>query len=368
MRLRSVVLSSALVIVAAPCGAQTIAQRLEQARAHIEDVKAELAKPLLEGVLRQAATARERLRAYTLLGIAELNMANRPAARLAFDQALRIDPALRVDSLAYLDNNLILDFEDARRIFAASRPAAPVVEPAPRPALALAVHVPNDTTLAFDAPRFVIGVEPNAHARVIATIAPAASPERVIWADTQMVQTRQSIAWQMRLAPGEGSAGAYLLRVQGSDSLRQAPAIVRTLRVTRASVDTQPHPAPLTATAFAPESATVNGRGPRARMLLAGASLALAAVAGPMVLGNTDLNSGLSADPTAYAVAGGVAIASIVSFVKARQPSTTQVLIANVEQNRRTREEDQRKRDDIVRANAAALARAGIRVTVDPVP
>ena len=69
---------------------------------------------------RTGASMAERVRAYTLLGIAELAAGHRQPATRAFREALALDPGVRVDSLADLHPDLLSTF-DAERAALATR-------------------------------------------------------------------------------------------------------------------------------------------------------------------------------------------------------------------------------------------------------
>jgi len=364
MKARSAMVLGVTLAMSAPCAAQSPAQRLaDQARVQIDELNGDSAYVLLVAALRQNPTPGERLRSFTLLAFAELMRSNQAAARQAFEQALRVDAAVRIDTLTELHSDAKLVFEQARTIVGTPLPASPV--PEARVVLLLTVFVPADTLVLADDPWLPIIVQSNTVSRTVTTIASAAAPARPLWTDTQSAAGRRRIAWPLRQADGAvWPDGLYVLRAQATDSNGQAtPFEERLLRVARARADTQVHPPLLPASAFAPEALPRTGR--TMPKLIVGAAVAALAAATPTILGNADLNAGLANDPTAYAVSGGVALASVVGFVSGRRP---QRLPQNVQKNRELRDNDQRLRDAIVRANAEARAKAPIRITVERTP
>jgi hypothetical protein len=361
MKCLRTILFGTCVAFGAPCLAQTPAQRLaELARAQIDGLTFDSARVLLDATLRAATTPAEKIRAFTLLAFVQLGLKNQIAARQAFEQALRLDPTMRIDSLADLD-------ADAPNVFASARTAAATVlmaAPEKRVVLLLTVLLPADTLVSADDARLPMIVQPNAVSRVITTVAVAAAPSVPVWSDTQTTLGRHRIAWLLRRRDGSvWPVGRYMLRSEATDSMGQTTSEMRVVNLARTAVDTQSHPPTLPASVFAPEALpSVRHTTPR---LVAGSALALAVAAMPSVLGSPDLNAGLSSDPTSYAVAGSVAVASIVGFVRGRRP---QPLKANILKNRALRENDQRQRDAIKRANADSLDKAPIRITVDRAP
>ena len=364
--MKRVVVLVALVALSAPCLAQqTPALRLaEEARAQIDGLNADSAYKLLASALRLSTTDRERLRGFTLLAITELIRGNQPAARQAFERAIRIEPAMRIDSLADLSTDVQIVFAQARTAVGSIQQAERAPEPVVREALAVSVAVATDTTLSIDNPRLQIWVQSNAGGRISSSITAADLGNRVIRTDSFPTVARRIsvIEWTLRGADGSLMApGRYVLRIQATDSAGQtAPVFQRTLRIARVAVDTQAHPPALAATAFAPERDA--RRTAKASALVWGSSIAAMVLVTPMVMGNTTLNEGLSGDPTSYAVAGGVALASVVNFIRGGRPL---VLADNVKRNQQLRDDDRQKRDGIIQANQSARARAPFRVTVE---
>jgi hypothetical protein len=361
--MKRLVVGLLLLLTPIPSAGQSAARLTDLARKQIEDLNGDSAHALLATALRDRnVTTTERLRAFTLLAFAELLRENQSGARQAFVQALRIDPAIRIDSLSELHS-------DAPQLLAEVRTTlGPIVRgsaDAVRAPFALNVDIPNDTSLAAADPRLLIGLRPSARARIISTIAPAERPGSPIWADTATTTARQVVMWSLvRTDSVVVASGRYVLRLTATDSASQTSSIIeRLLLVSRAVADTQRHPPPLAANAFAPETLRAGGRSPF--LLVGGASLAAMIVAIPMTMGNPDLNNGLTADASSYAVAGGIALTSVVGFVKGRP---TILSAPNIERNRLLRESDRRRREEIRRTNADLVARAPIRVTTQAAP
>ena len=349
----------ALLGLSSPLTAQSAAQRLtSQARAQIDDINADSARTLLIAALNVSTTPAERVRAFTLLGIAELNRKNASAARDAFVRALSIDGTTRIDTLAFLDNEAPAVFATARQI----AQAAALERPELVASLHLTLSVPADTQISPDDARLPIVVQPTLNARVFATITAVGRTGEILWNDSAATGGRRVFTWPLRTQSGAlWPEGRYLLRAQAIDSTGQAtPFQERQLRITRFGVDTQPIPRPPPASAFAPESIKVGSAS--ARTVVFGGALAAMVAVMPM-LGNPTLNKSLAGDPTAYAIAGGVAVTSVARFIMGR--ARTQVVPANVLRNQQVIAAYQRQRDDVIRTNGEARARAQMRVIVE---
>ncbi len=337
--------------------AQTPAMRLlEAGRVQIDELNGDSAFALVQAGLAQSTTEAERIRGFTLLAFTELMRGSQVAARQAFEQALRLDLSLRVDSLLGLHSDAPLVFAQARQI-AGPAPEAPV-----GPSLSVTLDVPADTIVPAADPRLRITLQPSYRARVTAVITPADLPGVVIWGDTQVVGGVRTAAWTMRGADGGIVApGRYTLRVHATDSLDRSTLFVeRTVQVARAPVDTQPHPAPLTATNFEPDTVYLRGGG--AGALAWGLALGAAVAAAPSLLGNPDVNDGQSADGTAYLVAGGVAVAGVVGFLAG---SRARAMPENIRRNSELRERHRQETDAVIRGNAQAREEAGVHVTLE---
>lgn len=337
--------------------AQSEASRLiVNARRHIDDLNLEAALAELDSALRAGTTPAERVRAFTLLAIARLGRDDRFGARLAFEQALRNDPALRIDTLAELDANALVVFAETRNALGISD-----VRASDAPPMNLALEVAADTTLPADAARWRMVVRPSRPGRIVATIEEAASGA-LVWADTQLVASSLVRDWNLRGADGALLTGEFRLRVFATDSVQQRAAdLERTIIVSRVAADTQPLPAPLGAADLLPESERLSRGAPS--VLAWGLTLGALAAFAPTMLGNGDLNSGLSADATAYAVAGGITIGSVIGYLKG---SRVRALPDNAARNRLTVERDRQTRAGIERANETARAQAPVHVVVRP--
>jgi hypothetical protein len=362
-KLRTTLVWCAIVLAAlwpATVRAQTASDRLnERARVHLDALTFDTAYVLLDSALRLATTPAQRLRSFTLLGFTQLGLLNKLAARQAFELALRIDPNLRIDSLD-LHTDAPAAFALARTSVAAQ--ATTTVEQ--RRVLLLTVIVPDTVVAPADA-RVPVIVQPNAVSRTITTIFAVEQPNVPVWADTQTTVGRHRLAWSLRRTDGTlWPEGRYLLRAQAVDSNGQAtPFEERILRISRVPVDTQAYPAMLPASAFAPEMLpAARFTGPK---LLVGSAMALLVAATPSMLGSSELNAGLPNDPTSYAIAGGVALGSLIGFVKGRRP---QPIRQNILKNKTLRDSDQKQRDAIGIANAEARGKAPIRIAVERLP
>ncbi len=352
----------ALALVA--CGSTLAAQEsaagrlIAIARAQLDVPNPDSAARLLERAvdLRLGPSRDEQVRAWVLYGIAQIVRSQlsgqdlAAVARNAFRHALELSPSEQVDSL-----NVFGD--DVSRLFNAERAnlagAAPV-------RLALELVAPADTLIPPDG-HLPILARPSARARVVLTLGPADNVSSTIWTDT-IPPGGTAAGWSPR-APAAGvvTPGRYALRATATDSAGQVfPTVERILIVSRAAADTQPLPPPLDPTTFAPETLHLR-RGPPTTLLW-GFALGAAIAGASQLLGNPDVNNGLSADGTAYAVAGGVSLAGVVSWMTGRR---ARPLPENIERNRVQRENDRRQREAITRANATARERADVRVTLE---
>lgn len=341
----------------APLQAQSDAARLIAAgRQHIDDVQFEDALVKLDSALRAGTTPTERIRAFTLLAIARLGRGDRFGARLAFEQALRNDPTLRVDSLAELDAN-------ATVVLAETRLAMGIGETrtSEAPPMSIALEVAADTTLAPDSPQLHLVMRPSRPGQIVASIE-ATATGATVWADTQLVASSLVRDWSLRGRDGAVLTGEFRLRVFATDSLQQRAAdLERTIIVSRVAADTQPLPAPLGPTDLLPESERLSRGAPS--VLAWGLTLGALAAFAPTMLGNGDLNSGLASDATAYAVAGGITIGSVIGYLKG---SRIRALPDNAARNRLTVERDRQTRAGIERTNETARAQAPVHVVVRP--
>lgn len=346
-------------VTARRAAAQTEVTRLiGVARQQIEDLFPDSAFATLQRALQGQATAVERVAAFKLLGVTQLTRGDRVSALLSFEQALRLDAAARADDIADLHSDVRVVFGEARTALGISD--APRVDPA-GPRLTVAADVPPDTVVPANG-RLRIEVRPSYRARVVLTMSPADAPATVLWTDTAVVGGIGTRAWNVRAADGEIVApGRYALRATAADSINQVSLTVeRILVVSRVPADTQPLPAPLDASAFAPETLHLRRGAPST--LVWGLALGGAIAGASQVLGNPDVNKGLSADGTAYAVAGGVTLAGVVSWMTGRR---TRPLPENTDRNRQLVANHRQQGEAIARANAAAREGADVRVTLE---
>jgi len=359
-----------LVLLLAALGAGTAlaqnpAELIAQARAKFDEFQPESAQVLLERVLspNSGATSTQMVRAWVLYGIAQLWRDNAAGARQAFRQALQRNPTLRVDSLDFLHENLLREFNAERVVVAAPAPAAPAAPVVAR--LTVAVDVPLDTTLAVEGNLLPVTPRPSRRARGVVTVSPADAPTVILWGDTLPAGATGALGWNLRGRDGALVApGRYALHVSAVDSSGEESAPVqRIVAVERLPADTTPIPPPLTGADFRPE--TLRTRGGSIGSVMVGGVLAAAAAALPTALGRTELNRGLSGDGTAYVAAGALAVAGVVGLLTGQQarysPENTQyneeLLVAHGQERQR-----------IVAANAAALARAPVRVRLEAGP
>jgi len=205
-----------------------VASLIAAGRGQIDQFNWDSASALLQRALATSsgATNAERVRAYLLYGIAQLNLKNAAGARQAFRGALLLSPTEKVDSLEYLES------DDLMREFNAVRA---VVVPAAAPSvLAVDVAVPFDTTLLAPDGRLLVVSKPTNRARVTVTITPASAPDAPVWTNVNIVDSAGAAAWNLRARDGMlVSSGRYVLRVTAGDSLgRAATAPERVLVVT----------------------------------------------------------------------------------------------------------------------------------------
>lgn len=345
---------SLLLALAGCATAQTSAQVpasriIEQARAQLDALDADSAASLLRYALdpRTGTGLAERLRGYTLLGIAELMRAQRSEARAAFRSALLLDPDLRVDSLAPLTSELVPTFATERGALARSQ------------TLQVVVQVPADTVIPVQGGGYRVDALPTGTARVILTLSPAPDGP-VVYADSDatFMSGLRAFAWNLRTNDGATvPPGRFVLRVTARDSSgRVAPVVERPLILEREAADTQALPPPLDSSAFQPESVTVRAR--TAKPLWRGLGFGVAA--GLLAFAGTG-PSGVK-DGRAFVVGGTVALAGLTVYLtgtRERRPDPTAI-----ERNRAVVQRDAESRAGIARANAEARARARMRVRI----
>ena len=336
------------VLAAPPAAAQTPVQRLiEEARVQLDALDADSAVSLLRYAVdpRTGAGLADRLRGYTLLGIAELTREHRSEARAAFHGALALDPDLRVDSLAALASDLVSTFEAERTALARTQ------------SLQVVAQVPADTLVPAQGGGYRVDVLPTGTARVVLTIVPdGGGPRASADSDSTFVSGLRTFDWNLRWPDGTlVEPGRYRLRVTAVDAAgRTATPLERWLVIEREAIDTQPAPAALDSTAFVPERVTVRVR--RATPLLSG--LGFGAAAGLLAAVGTG-PSGVK-DGRAFAVGGSVALVGLAASL--RGAKETRPDPAAIARNRRVVLRDAQERARIARANADAQTRARVRI------
>ena len=314
---------------------------IEVARAQLELIQPDTAAALLLEVLDRQGPPQEQLRAWTLLGVAELMRGRQQAARFALRRALERDPQLRVDSLGYLHSDL-------RRVFAAERENVRLdTEP---PAL-IGVRGAVDTLLTPAASRLQIEVAPRRRVRLTATITPNGRNDP-IWSDDQVVNGTGMFEWDLTAGGVPVQPGRYLLRVQAADPLGRLQPATRTLLITRNGVDTLGVPE-LDQSELLPDSVPVRA----ANSILAGAALGVGTLALASLLGNDQLQGG--GGSAKIVVAGSVSVAAIVGFLNGRQKRYSP---ANAMYNDEVIARHNARVMEINDENQRRLASAGLRV------
>ncbi len=319
------------------------AQAIEQARIQLDELRPDSALSLLRYALdpRAGAGVRERLRGFTLLGIAELVGGRRAEARQAFRQALALDPELRIDSLADLHSDLRPTFEAERASLARATQ------------LAIVLEIPSDTSVQVLGGGFRVTALPSRRAMLLLSIARPTGEE--VFADSQAANGITSFDWNLRGAGGAvAPAGRYVLRVLARDSVGQSSFQERTLTIELEPLDTVPLPPALDPSRLAPETTAVRQRkpAPLLRGLLFAAGAGLLAYTGPGPSG--------SLDSRAWAVSAALAAVGVAGYL-----SGTMVRLPNpagVERNRSVREQDAAQRTAITESNDRARERARVHI------
>ena len=347
-----VCLALAAAAAPAPLRAQSLASRaIAAGRAQLEAMQQDSAALQFRFALdpRTGASIPERVRAYTLLGIAELAAGHRQPATRAFREALALDPGERVDSLADLHPDLLSTFNAER---AALERAG---------SLTLFFEVPADTAVPVQGGGYRISAAATRRALVTFTVT-AVGDTAAAFADTQTVAGPTTFDWDLRLAGGAiVTPGRYRLRLAARDTVGvEAAPQERTVEIERAAIDTVPMPAPIRPADLLAESAFVRQRDwtPLLRSAAFGAAAALLSAVGPYPSGHTDTR--------AFVVGGAFALGGLIAFVSGRP--VAQPLAANIEQNRRYRDQDAQNRASIARANVLARQQAHIRIRTVSAP
>lgn len=350
---------------AGPARAQAPQARLDSARALVRLGEYDSATAVLNPVFQDVRTTpAQRSRAFLISAaviFASENFAisNQSRQRLQF--------ALQADSTVRVDDDLETDVPGMRAQVEALRrelypPARVVAGPTVVP-LTVQPAMLSDTTLPAADGHFPIAPHPSRRARAFVTIVRADAPGVVIWSDTlEAADSAGSLAWDLRGRDGAlVSPGPYAVQAWAVDQAgERSPTVERVLRISRVPVDTQPVPAPLSQSAFAPETLHIKRGSPLG--ILVGAGLGAAAAFMPAALGRPELNQGLAGDGTAYAVAGAVALAGIVGFLAGERVSYSP---ENARRNVELRDQHRTRVATITAANARARDSAPIRVTLE---
>jgi hypothetical protein len=321
----------------------TPAQLVEQAREQLDALAPDSAASLLRYVLdpRTGVGGRERLRGWTLLGIAELQAGRRAEAREAFREALALDAELRVDSLADLHSDLQPTFEAERAAMArASR-------------LAVVLEIPTDTSVPLRGGGFRLTALPTRRAMLVASIATESGEE--LFADSLFASGVATFDWNVHRTDGRPApAGRYVLRVSARDSSGQTAFLERALTIDLEPLDTVPLPPTLDPSLLAPESVAVRMRRTSSlwRGLAFGAGAGMLAYLGPGPSG--------SLDSRAWAVSLAAVAGGVVGYLSGTL--TTQPNAAGVERNRQLRERDAVQRAAIQQSNDRARERVRVRI------
>lgn len=321
---------AALLAAAGIAGSSVVAEAqqvpvqryLEQAKQHILNLNADSAAPLLLRVIDPSSGAggSQRSWAFALLALVRLAEQNSDAAQQMFRQALGQDPRLPGDSiraLLDLDSQADVVYQQALTWWR-NQQAGPIG--VARDTFAIEFYVSPDTTLRRPSDSLAVTSMPARPARTVLTVRTVDPPAVVFRSDTLAAAAASPlIKWLPRDAEGRPLRdGSYTLELTGVD---QAGAPGRpaswTMQLRAVQADTQPFPRPLGESAFLPETTQVRSRS--TATLLAGAGLGVAAALLPTAFGQSNLNSGLSGDGTAYLVAGGVAVAGVVGFLNGRR-------------------------------------------------
>jgi hypothetical protein len=376
IRLRSLaILGAAAGIACGACTAQaqqmSIPQRLAAAKQQIIDLNGDSAAALLQSVLASTsgASGSQRSWAYSLMALTRLAAQDQPAAQQMFRQALNQDPRLPGDSIrALLDLDSQADVVYQQALTWYRNISGGQIVAAPRDTLRVAYTVAPDALLADAQAQLVVTPRPTHRARTVVTVAAVDAPVGSVLtgSDTLPPGSLDTLRVNFRRADGASyvqSGQRYRFTLTALDSLgfqAQAQWVMRA-EIQRPIVRQLPPDLP--ESALRPETTQVKQRSMPA--LLGGAGLGVAAALLPTAFGQTQLNSGLAGDGTAYVVAGSLTIAGIVGFLNGRRA----VFSPN---NARFNADRIRLHEDSVqavrRANELAQQRPPIRLVTDRSP
>ena len=337
----------ALVLAgAAALRAQTPAARsVAAARAQLEALNSDSAAVLLRFAVNPAvgASFAERVRAYTLLGIAELGRGQQPAAARALREALALDPELRADSLTDLHADLRATLDAERAAMARAR------------ALTLRPEVSSDTLVPLYGGRYHVAVVASARAWVGVSIT-AVGEAAPTYQDSQLIAGLAPFDWDLRRPDGNAATpGRFRLRFTALDAAgTYAMPVERELELERQAYDTLALPPRIRPADLKPETTYVRRR--QWAPLLRGGAFAAGAA---LLAGFGPAPSGAS-DGRAYVVGGALALGGFAGFLSGRR--VAQADSAAIEQNRRFREADEGRRSSVERANVLVRQQARVRI------
>ena len=331
------------------------AQFIAEGRGWIDSLEARRALTVLQQALQAQPTQAERVRAWTLFAIAQIQLNQRLLARNALGMALQLEPGLVVDSLSELaPGEVNAVFNEALAAAGLSRGAG----------FGVTADVPLDTALDSQVDRLRIALRVTNRARVVLSLTREGAAGSVIWGDTLVSAGRDSAFWNLRTRDGAPAvSGAYVLRVEAQDTLGLVAAPVeRRLVLERQAVDTVALPPTPEPSAFAAETLHLRPGSPR--HLLVGVLVGAAAYLMPRALGNPDLHEASTVEQGAYVAVGAAALSGLIGFLRSERVRAVPEAIAANRQLRADHEAQVRRVTD---ENAARRARARIRIRVETV-
>lgn len=302
----------------------SVPQRLAAAKLQIIDLNADSAALLLRSVLSDSAvTAPQRSWAYSLMALTRLAAQDQLGARSMFQSALNMDPRLPQDSiraLADLDAQAEAVYQQALAWYQ-SRPGV-VVAAQPRDTLHVDFRVPQDTVLAGADAQFRITPMPTHRARTVVTVAAVDAPvgSVLVSSDTLGLGSPGALTVNLRRPDGSSSlqnGQRYRFTITAVDSLGFRASRDWVMRAEIQRPVTRPLPGDVPDAELRPETLQVKQRSMPA--LIGGAGLGVVAALLPTAFGQSNLNSGLSGDGTAYLVAGSLTVAGIAGFLNGRR-------------------------------------------------
>jgi hypothetical protein len=372
-RLRILGVAAGIACAASVAQAQelSISQRLTAAKQQIIDLSADSAAVLLRDVLagNSGATSAQRSWAYSLMALTRLAAGDQTGAQTMFRSALNMDPRLPQDSiraLADLDAQAEAVYQQALAWYQ-SRPGVVVAAP-PRDTLRVAFTVPPDTVLAGADALLRITPRPTHRARTVVTMAAVGDPAGSVLTGSDTLAPGAANPLTVNLRRTDGAAlvqngQRYRFTLTAVDSVGYQAQIQWVMRAEIQRPVTRPLPGDVPDAELRPETLQVKQRSMPA--LLGGAGLGVVAALLPTAFGQSNLNTGLSGDGTAYLVAGSLTVAGVVGFLNGRRAVFSQ-------ENARFNADRLRLHEDSVqairRANEIAQQRPPIRLVMDRSP